>query len=239
MPEADYLELIDPAPVRLVLGGQVVEVWKCQLVDWFRLETVKQDFAASLERQEFAKAAWAVVRFVKIASGWSPSDMTAEEGLAALAPLWRLNELRYIDPYLQQEGREALREEWLDNTLLAVLEATLATRFSLAEIRDMYPEQALVMFQKIKEDEADDRAVLYYSTEFGYEQSVTRKGKMTKYQPRPSPYEVLWRRKRRIAAKATMAGLPAPPSPFIKSPEKVLSKERGKKDAKDKNRKED
>lgn len=238
----DYVYIIRPRTVDIALGGQVVTVEKLRLVDWFRLARIERRLLDAFFGLQPGELLIAALEFLELATGRDISDADVEECLVAFSSLWELNEVSYVDSFfwsdeyasedevdkLEQAAEKQLPEDLLLNSFLLDLEVTLACRFSLDEVRDMYIEQALLYYQRIKEDQADDRSVVYWSTEFGYDRKEKKAGKTykTQFKPRESPYEVFWRkRRRRLLRKARrdlMLEVEAPPSPFIKHPEKVV-----------------
>ena len=224
----DVVELIERPVDTFVLGGQEAEVRMLGILSWYRLNGIKESILSALREMDWLEAFLFLPQFIEIATGVSASEILLSETLVAIRGLWELNELRYLDPHFMKaaQKRVSLAFGKLKHAELVDLYVTLASRFSHREIEEMSPEFAILCWQRIVEERADDRAVIFYSTEMGYRKQVTDK-KRGAYRliPLKSPYEPAWRVERLASEHSIVRealSREARPSPFITHPEKVI-----------------
>jgi hypothetical protein len=217
----DVLDLIRPSTTTTTLYGSKAEVESLRFLEWFKFDALLMRTLWALADFRFADGVTAICEALETA-GLCTSALNADDGLAVFVVLGELNELRYIDPYLltRSEGKGDGEE---GDSVLVELITTLATRFSLEEIYNMTPEFALLAWQRIREEIATDRNVMFYSTELGFDKKmVSKKGKY-KLHPRRSPYTPLWvNQKVRVMEKEERAKQESHVPRFVSDPGKVI-----------------
>lgn len=240
----DYVDIARLPTATVILTGRECTITKLPLLEWFELSSCMRRLLNAVLAFQVEATGSALDRFLEQATGLDTSDIDAEEGLVAVPLLWDLNQVQYIDPdffdptgddndELENAVRDRLGDD-LDNRFLLDLEVTLAERFRLAEIREFTIDQAMLYYQKVLEDRALDRNVIYYSTKLGYKIKQQKSGKQFRelYKPRPSPYDPPWIRRRieryRRIKSELLIELEPPPSRFIKYPDKVIDVRHGR-----------
>lgn len=218
----DVLELMKPSTAELNICGSTAAAESLSFLGWVAFDSILTKCLTSLLLLQVSEAIKLIGEANQIAVGL-PASVSANEGLAAFCVLSKLNELRYIDPaLLTPPKREEAGKRELENDSLVEMVATLATRFSMDEIENMTPEFALLCWQRIREEVAAARNVIFYSTEFGYKKRAVGKKKY-KLVSKKSPYTPFWVRQRE------RLGRPAPVVPrLVSHPEKVIDGMSGK-----------
>jgi len=232
--KADVVKLIDSPAHVCVLGGREVEVKRVDIVQWYALNAIKQAILSMCEEPfGWLEATLRLGDFFKVATGTSSFDILLSEALVAIPALWHFNELRYIDPAvmgMSSERASDVFEEGLDNASLVDIVVTLASRFSMKEIRKLSPEFAFLAWQRIVDEQASLKTAIFYSTELGYDRTPATKDGKYKLRPKDSPYASPWQEARirgaRIAEQEWRRTSAIPQSPFIKHPDRVIDKRR-------------
>jgi len=217
----DVLYLIHPSTTTTTLYGNRVEVEGLRFLEWFKFDALLMKTLWALADFRFADGVAAICEALETA-GLCTSALNADDGLAVFVVLGELNELRYIDPYLLTRSDVKGSAEEGDSVLVELI-TTLATRFSLEEIYDMTPEFALLAWQRIREEIATDRNVMFYSSELGFDKKmVSKKGKY-KLNPRRSPYTPLWvNQKMKVVEAEERAKQESYVPRFVSDPGKVI-----------------
>jgi len=169
----DALELMKPNAMKTTAYGKQVEVESLRFLDWFEFDSILPKALSAFANFFLADALGAIREAIETAG--FPSTIDADEGLAVFIDLGKLNELRYADPDLFTGGTE----EGDGNLVLVELIVTLARCFSMEEIYNMTPEFAILCWQRIRDEIATDRNVVYYASELGYDKKY--QGKSGRY----------------------------------------------------------
>lgn len=194
----DVLELMLPSTTEITIYETRAAAESLAFLDWFRFDGLCLKCLTAFAEGKIVDCLELMGTATELATGLPASDIDAGEALVAFVVLGKLNELRYIDPdFVEASVQTETEEEGLENFVLVELMTTLALRFTVDEITNMTPEFAILCWQKIREEIATDRDVVFYSTEMGFDKKWTSK-KAGKYMltPRTSPYAPVWLRKR-------------------------------------------
>ena len=194
----DVLDLMVPRTTGLTVYNGYAEVESLRFLDWFRYDTLLAHCLSVFVEGRWADGLGLICKANELAAGLDASA-DADDSLAAFVVLGELNELRYLDPDLSSAETTGESDSLgLDNYVLVEMVVALASRFSMSEIMGMTPEFAILCWQRIREEIADDRDVVFYASEIGYDKRYTnRKSGKYKLIPRESPYTPLWCKKRR------------------------------------------
>lgn len=216
------LELIEPSTAKIEIHGAHAVAESLRFLSWFVYESVLTDCLSAILTLQVSEAIRLIGKANNHAAGL-PASVNANEGLAAFCVLAKLNKLRYIDPALtSHQPEEEMGARDLDNEAIVEIVSTLALRFSMAEIKEMTPEFALLCWQRIREEIAHSRNVIFYSTELGYRRRNIGKEKY-KLVPRKSPYTPFWVKSREEMDRPT----PIVPR-LVSHPDKIIDGMSGK-----------
>ena len=237
--DVDALDFLDPEPIMIQLNGVGVEVERLGLADWLRYESLELDALRHSLSLKFSEAIDAWVSLVEYASSVSLTEVTVSDALDALRLVANGQKIQYIDPAFQEamerETQKVLRESTriitpkgpqIERRYILDIAMVVARRFPIADILKMRPEMLFFAYQTILNDEATDRTVAYYMSDFGYDKKHVGKGKTAKIKmkPRKSPYLTPWQK---IADKHRRGAVvskeeEAVESPFVMHPDKIV-----------------
>lgn len=219
--EADVLEFLYPKTALLQIGQQSVEVESLGFLEWYAFQVKLEACLNALLQVEIAEGVCKWANLMEDATGLSASEMPVADALVAFRVWVELNDA-YVDPDLLVGATEqAVEEKGLRNSVLTGWVATLATRFTMSEIEAMQPSWALQLWKAIIEEQALNRAVIFYSTELGYDKKSVQGGKAYKLKPRPCPYLPPWYDARGRRQQEVGDG-PPPRAHFVTQPDKVV-----------------
>lgn len=192
---ASVLELMRPSTAKVEIHGSIAVAESLRFLDWLTYDTLLTKCLTAMVLLRVSEAIALISRANEMAAGL-PASVSVKEGLAAFHLLAKLNELRYVDPALhsRQPAGKVSGDVLEDSAVMGIL-STLAIRYSMCEVHEMTPEFALLAWQKIQEEIAITRNVIFYSTEIGYKRQKAGKDKY-KLIPRKSPYTPFWIRQR-------------------------------------------
>lgn len=211
-----------PSTAQIEIGGSIAVAESLRFLDWFRYDNLLTECLVSLLLMRVSESISLIGKANEMAAGL-PASVSANEGLAAFCVLAELNEMRYMDPALvsPRPAKERKERELGDEALVEMV-STLATRFSMDEIKEMTPEFALLSWQKIREEIAMTRNAVFYSTELGYRRRNVGKDKY-KLIPRKSPYTPFW-----VSQREEMERPPPVVPKLVSHPGKVIDGMSGK-----------
>lgn|GEM_PF-3594765 len=226
----DVLGLMQKRRKRIVLGGEEVEITSLGFLDWLRFDSWRVDLMSALAEADVPAMVTACREMLEQATGVSATRMEVGEALVALLAVWDLNQIQFVDPALLAPQKQLYKDtvvEWKNRMVLDFV-GTLASRFSMAEIEDMDPAFAILMWQQLREEQAIALDAVFYSSEMGYKRQGS--GKSARLLPRPSPFDPFWLadRRGRVQRLLMRAAQPEILSPFVTQPTRVIDMSTGK-----------
>ena len=223
----DYLDVLDPLPFIVEVDGELKTINPAPIFEWFREEVRVRESLTQYCAGKWGTALELFADAFESVTGLDPFEWSYDD-IDVFADFVEFFMDVYMPPELSKiEGSKELPEH--ANTILLELEAVLTTQLSLAEFRGLTFSHALVLYVKIREEQAGMKEVMWLSGTMGWNQEDREVGNkiITSYKPRPLPWMLPWSK----AASAAPPRLTPPDenhlSPFIKNPGKVRDLKKG------------
>ncbi len=227
----DYLDIINPQPFRFECDGEIVNIDPINLLDWFRNESRLRESLLLYYQGKWGSALELLADVFKSLSGIDPCDWSMDS-MVLLGEFAEFFLDVYMPPELMESSGEDVSEREHENELLLELESMITTQLSLADFRSLTFSHALVLYKRIREEQAKLFEVMWYSGEKGWAREEKQVGDKinVSFKPRRLPWALPWQGGSKQTS--TPRNTPAPPdekhlSPFIKRPGKVLDLKRG------------
>jgi hypothetical protein len=225
----DYLDIINPQPFRFECDGEIVCIDPINLLDWFRNEPRVRESLLLYYQGNWGSALELLADVFESLSGIDPRDWSMDS-LVILGEFAVFFLGVYMPPELMENAGKDAEERKHKNELLLELESVITTQLSLAEFRSLTFSHALVLYKRIREEQAKLFEVMWFSGEMGWAREEKQAGDkiIASFKPRGLPWALPWQGKQIATPRST----PAPPdekhlSPFIRNPGMVLDLKKG------------